>query len=139
MGNLILILCAIMWGISTFLNRLSVEHMSPVFLQVIVGFCYMLFLPFAIKMSGAMEPGFNWSFGSIALTLVATGISICANVLMYMVLKGSHHTGSMAMLISLYPAVTMILSVIFLHEQVTTTKIFGVIAMIGGAILLSLK
>jgi drug/metabolite transporter (DMT)-like permease len=138
MGSLILFFCVILWGISTFLNRLSVETASPLVLQIIVGLGYVVYLPIALKLSGVGNPfEYRWSMHSIILTLCATVCSILANVMLYSYLKGSHHTGANTMLLSLYPVVTLLLSAVFLHEHFTNFKVLGVIAMIAGAILLS--
>lgn len=138
MGSLVLFLCVILWGISTFLNRLSVETASPLILQIIVGLGYVIYLPIALKLSGIGNPlEFHWSLRSVLLTLCATICSILANVMLYSFLKGSHHTGSNTMLLSLYPVVTLLLSAMFLHEHFTLPKILGIASMIGGAILLS--
>lgn len=139
MGNFVLLTCIILWGISTFLNRLSVERVSPLLLQSIVGFTYICYIPIALKLAGNINPlNVKWSYSSVALTLIATCLSIIANLLLYNYLKGNTHTGSSAMFISLYPIVTLILSIIFLNEHFSMLKIFGVIVMIVGAYLLSI-
>jgi drug/metabolite transporter (DMT)-like permease len=129
-----------MWGISTFLNRLSVERISPILLQSIVGMAYMLFIPIALRLSGISNPlHYKWSYYSVALTVTATLLSIGANIILYMSLKGSSTTGASTMLISLYPLVTLILSALFLNEQFTAMKIIGIVTMVTGAILLNWK
>lgn len=140
MGNIFIFLCIIMWGTSTFLNRLSVERVSPILLQSIVGITYMFFIPIAFKLAGVGNPiTYKWSYYSVALTATATICSILANIMLYMSLKGSNTTGSSTMLISLYPIVTLFLSAIFLNEQFTPIKIFGITIMVLGAILLGWK
>jgi drug/metabolite transporter (DMT)-like permease len=138
MSNILIFLCIIVWGCSTFLNRLSVERMSPVIMQMVTGVVFIFCIPLFIKMSGGFH-NIKWSATSIALTTCATLLSIAANILLYTSLKGSQTTGASTMLISLYPVVTLLLSAIFLSEQFTTLKILGVIAMIGGAVMLSWK
>lgn len=135
MGSLIIIiLCILLWGGATFLNRIAVDNMSPFLMQMVVGFSYILYIPVALKMAGANT---KWTGGSVVLTVLATICSIAANVLLYTTLKGSNHTGQTTMLISLYPVVTLILSVIFLHEILTPWKIVGIFAMIVGAVILT--
>jgi uncharacterized membrane protein len=129
-----------MWGLSTFLNRLSVERIPAVLLQAIVGITYIMFIPIALKLCNVSNPfTYKWSFYSVCLTCLATICSILANIMLYMTLKGSNTTGASTMLISLYPVVTLILSVIFLHEQFTLPKTIGVVLMIIGAIFLGIK
>ena len=127
-----------MWGTSTFLNRLSVDRVSPILLQAIVGLVYILYIPIALKISGIGNPfTYKWSHYSICLTIIAAILSIGAHIILYSNLKGSTTTGASTMLITLYPIVTLILSVLFLHEQFTTLKIIGIISMVAGAFLLS--
>jgi drug/metabolite transporter (DMT)-like permease len=79
----------------------------------------------------------KWNATSIAITTVATILAIMANIMMYTALSNNKNTGATAMLVSLYPAVTLILSAIFLHEQFSWGKVAGVLAMISGACLLT--
>lgn len=140
MEHILIILCILMWGLSTFLNRLSVEHISPILLQSIVGITYMFFIPIAFKLANVGNPiTYKWSYFSIGLTATATVCSILANIMLYMTLKGSNSTGASTMLISLYPIVTLFLSAIFLNEHFSPAKIVGVIIMVAGAILLGWK
>lgn len=140
MANLLILLCIIMWGLSTFLNRLSVERVSPILLQAIVGVTYTFFIPIAFRLAGVGNPlTYKWSYYSVGLTATATACSILANIMLYMSLKGSNTTGASVMLISLYPIVTLFLSAVFLNEQFTPTKIVGIIIMVLGAILLGWK
>lgn len=138
MNNLLIFLCVLVWGCSTFLNRLSVERMSPVIMQMVTGVVFILCIPIFIRMSGGWS-AIKWSGYSIALTACATILSISANILLYTSLRGSQTTGASAMIISLYPVVTLLLSVVFLHEQFSLLKIMGVACMIGGAVMLSWK
>jgi drug/metabolite transporter (DMT)-like permease len=112
--------------------------MSPVIMQLITGIVFILCIPMFIKMSGGWS-NIKWSGYSIALTSCATMLSISANILLYTSLRGSQTTGATAMLISLYPVVTLLLSAVFLNEQFSLLKVIGIICMIGGAIMLSWK
>jgi drug/metabolite transporter (DMT)-like permease len=139
MGTAVLLACVVLWGISTFLNRLSVETSPSIVLQMIVGLGYLAYLPIAFKLSGIHNVWqYPWSLRSIGLTLTATVCSIMANLMLYAYLKGNQHTGANTMILSLYPVVTLLLSAIFLQEHFSTAKILGIIAMITGTILLSL-
>ena|SRR5579885_598864 len=136
-NNILILLCILLWGISSFLNRLSVERMPPLLMQVIVGSVFFFYIPVALKLTGVNNPlHYKWSPYSVALTAVATLCSISANVLLYTSLKGSNNSGSSTMMISLYPVVTLILSVFILHEHITVTKFIGVAVMLIGAYLL---
>lgn len=139
-SNLLIILCVLLWGISSFLNRLSVERMPPLLMQVIVGSVFLFYIPVALRLTGVNNPlHYKWSAYSVTLTTIATMCSITANVLLYTSIKGSDHSGSSTMMISLYPVVTFILSIFILHEDFTILKIIGVVVMLTGAAILSWK
>jgi drug/metabolite transporter (DMT)-like permease len=137
-NTFLILLCVVMWGIGTFLNRLSVEHMSPFLMQVVAGLVFLLYIPYALRASGVGNPfTYSWSISSVIYTILATCISIAANICLYTTLKGNNHTGANTMLISLYPVITLLLSVMFLGEHLGWLKILGVVAMIVGSVLLS--
>lgn len=105
-------------------------------MQVIMATSFALFIPFAIRMEGGLG-NLKWNTQSVILTFVAAFMSIGANILLYSALSNNKHTGSSAMIISMYPAVTLLYSAIFLHEQFSNGKILGFLAMIAGACLLN--
>jgi uncharacterized membrane protein len=139
MEYLLLFLCALLWGSSTFFNRLSVETTSPMLMRVIVGVVYLFYIPIALRLSGISNP-FNhkWSLPSIILTVLATFISLAANIIFYKVMKGSAHSGAYSMMICLSPVVTLILSMTFLNEQLTLPKSIGIGIMFVGAVILAI-
>jgi drug/metabolite transporter (DMT)-like permease len=134
--NLLLVLCVFIWGVTTFMQKLSADKMSPVLMQVIIGVAFLVAIPIAIKLEGGVS-NLKWNIQSIVLTFFAALMSITANVLMYTALSNNKHTGSSVMLIALYPAITLILSAFFLHEQFSIGKILGFLTMIGGACMLN--
>ena len=139
MNNILILLCVLLWGISAFLNRLSVERMPPLLMQVIVGSVFLFYIPVALKLTGE---GFHnplhykWSTYSVCMTALATCCSIAANVLLYTSLKGDNQSGASTMMISLYPVVTMILSIFILHQHFSVWKLVGVATMLIGTYLL---
>jgi drug/metabolite transporter (DMT)-like permease len=138
MSNILILLCVLLWGISAFLNRLSVERMPPLLMQVIVGSVFLFYIPVALKLTGIHNPlQYKWSVYSIVLTVCAAICSITANVLLYTSIKGSNTSGASQMMVCLYPIVTFILSIFILHEQFSAWKIGGVAVMLLGAYLLT--
>jgi drug/metabolite transporter (DMT)-like permease len=135
-SNILLVICVFIWGLTTFMQKLSADKMSPILMQVIIGVAFFIFVPIAIKVEGGLS-NLKWNTTSVVLSFIAAFLSILANVLMYSALSNNKHTGSSVMLISLYPAVTLILSAIFLHEQFSSGKMLGFLAMVIGACLLT--
>jgi drug/metabolite transporter (DMT)-like permease len=118
------------------MQKLSADKMSPMLMQIIIGIAFFIATPFIIRLQGGIG-NLKWNAVSVALTFGAAFLSITANIIMYTALSNNKHTGASAMLISLYPAVTLILSAIFLHEQFSFGKIVGFLVMVGGACLLT--
>jgi drug/metabolite transporter (DMT)-like permease len=138
MSNLLIFLCVVLWGVSSFLNRLSVERMPPLLMQVIVGSVFFFYIPVALRLTGVNNPlNYKWSVYSVVLTATATLCSIAANVLLYTSLKGNNNAGSSTMMVSLYPIVTFILSIFILHEHFSVLKVAGVIVMLAGAYMMT--
>jgi drug/metabolite transporter (DMT)-like permease len=134
--NFLLVICVFIWGTTTFMQKLSADKMSPVLMQVIIGVAFFIFVPLAIWQQGGLH-NLKWNTTSVILSFVAAFMSIGANILMYSALSNNKHTGASAMVISLYPAITLMLSAIFLHEQFSTGKMLGFLTMIAGACLLT--
>lgn len=134
---IILLIPVILWGAGAFLNRLAVEYMSALLMQCIIGLVYILYIPFALKFSGI---NFNYQFSwySIGLTALATMFSIAANIILFTYLKGNISGGASNLWVGFYPVVTLLLSIIFLHEKLTLFKIIGILFMICGGIFLTL-
>lgn len=138
MNNVLILVCILLWGVSSFLNRLSVERMPPLLMQVIVGSVFFFYIPVALRLTGINNPlHYKWSSYSVVLTVFATLCSITANILLYTSLKGNSTSGSATMMVSLYPIVTFILSIFILHEQFSILKILGVFVMLAGAYLMT--
>lgn len=137
-NNILICLCVLLWGVSSFLNRLSVERMPPLLMQVIVGSVFFFYIPVALRLTGVNNPlNYKWSLYSVVLTVFATLCSITANILLYTSIKGSDHGGSSTMMVALYPIVTLILSVFILHESFSIMKIIGVVVMLVGAYIMT--
>ena len=134
--NLMLVMVVFIWGTTTFLQKLASDRMSPMLMQVIMATAFALFIPFSIRMEGGLG-NLKWNTQSVILTFTAAFMSIGANLLLYSALSNNKHTGSSAMIISMYPAVTLLYSAVFLHEQFSNGKILGFLAMIAGACLLN--
>jgi drug/metabolite transporter (DMT)-like permease len=134
--NILLAMCVLIWGFTTFIQKLAVDKMSPLLMQIVVAMAFVFCIPIFIQMEGGVSH-LKWNTLSVVLTFGAALLSITGNILMYTALTNNKHLGSAVMLVSLYPAVTLILSAIFLHEHFSFGKILGFLAMVGGALLLT--
>jgi uncharacterized membrane protein len=104
-------------------------------MQIIVGIIYIFYIPIAARMIGVENLKIN--FLNVSMILISTIISLTANILLYVALK--HSETSSVMLVSLYPAVSVVLAATFLNESLSLFKIIGIITMAIGAVILNIK
>lgn len=133
-NDYLIFVCILLYGISNFLNRLSVEHMSPLLIPSIVMVVYMFY-------AGAthyfIPSRFVWTWQSVGLTALAAVLSITASVLLFTILKGNKNSGSLVSLTTLHPIITLLLCSIILHEKISVYTYMGIILMIIGVILIT--
>lgn len=125
----------ILWGLWGFFVKLSIERIglqsifwvSLMLLLITTGFLFLSQQFFPLKMNTA----------GISLAVLAGASTALASILFYIFL-GKNPVGFLVAITALYPMVTIILSVIFLHEQLTTTKILGFILALSALVLFNL-
>jgi drug/metabolite transporter (DMT)-like permease len=127
----LLAITILLFGVSVFFRKLSVERIHPFQVQIVAGAVYALEIPlwlYLINRHGIV--GYNtWGVVHAALCVI-TGVG--AAVLMGVLLKGSSDPGALATMIAMNPAVTMALSVAFLGEQLTPKKLVATVVMLIG-------
>src|SRR5690349_16727815 len=132
----LIFVCILLWGLSNFINRISVEKINPLLMPSIVGAVYIVY---ACGTRFFLPDKVEWSTQSVILTASATVLSITASILSFSVLKGSDHSGSIMVLTTLHPVITLLLCSIFLHEKLSTITCIGVFLLITGSILISFQ
>lgn len=120
-------------GIGSFLYKYASSSLHPIMVALISLITYACLLPLAflvIKVNTAVTlPGIFFTIGS--------AIFLCAGTLgISFALQAGEPVGKVAALTSLYPALTLMLSCIFLGESITIRKVIGVVlAIVAVAIL----
>jgi uncharacterized membrane protein len=133
----IIVVSIVLFGISVFFRKLSVDRISPYQLQVISGFVYASMAPmwyYMCRKNGIS--GYDTTGVVFAIVCILTGTF--AAVLFGFALKQSDNPGVISALISLNPVITMALSVFFLHESLSLTKMLAFILAVVSAILVNL-
>lgn len=131
------VLCIILFGISTFFRKLSLDRMHPYQLQVISGVIYLAFLPMWLLILSYQQPGAKYDNLGIFFAVVCILIYTVATVLFGFALKETKSPGVVAALISLSPVITMTLAFFFLDEKFTVTKGIAFALALASAILVN--
>jgi transporter family protein len=123
------------WGLFGLFGKLSVERIDQ---QVIIWGSLMAYpIVFLIYMmaSGQLLP-VDWNASGITFGLLAGAAGSIGTALFYQLL--AREPASLAVpMTSLYPAVTVALSVLFLNEAMSPTRIVGIVLALSAVFLLS--
>lgn len=138
MRNILLtILTSILIGSSTFFRKMAVDRIHPYQLQIIAGVVYALEVPlwlWLLKREGIS----NYSSPGVFFGVLCILTSVAAGVLFSHLLKISDSPSIVAMAVASNPLFAMILTHLFLGEQITVTKIAGSALTIVGLALLAM-
>jgi transporter family protein len=133
---ILLVINIISWGIFGVINKIALQRLHPLQL-LIVGACVsILTLPLysiVLKHSNITVPHFTTT--SFLLCIAASSTSIIGNIA-YIYGIRSGQLGTVAVLSSTYPVLTVGLAVLFLGETLTITKILGIIFVMVGVVIL---
>lgn len=138
-GQLTLLLSAIgLFGVSSFFRKLAVDRIHPYQLQVVAGVVYALGIPIWIYTINRMAIT-NWDVRGITWGGLCLVSGIAATVILGVLLKSSDDPGVIVTLVSMSPVVTMLLTVMFLGETLTPTKLLASGLMLAGLLVFNLK
>lgn len=129
------ILIAILgWGVGSFFSKLSNTAMHPLMVASVSLLTYMIVLPLALIFS---KFDHSISIQGIVVTVVGS-LCMCAGTLGFaFALRNGAPVGQATILSSLNPLITLVLSIIFLHEGMTVKKGVGILFAIISFIILS--
>lgn len=124
------------WGIGSFFYKKANDTMHPLMVTTMVTILYMLVTPLAFSFlkfdKTITTPGVIWS--------VIGGACACVGSLCYFfMMRGGAGAGEATALTSVYPALTLALSCLFLGEPLTVKKGAGIALAILSCIVLGLK
>jgi len=133
--NQLVILMILCWGIGSFIFKFTTNSIHPLMVNLILDILYCIL--------GI----FTWSYFKFDTRVNASGliITIIGGILYFIAVicyftaiqKGD--VGQITILVSVYPVLTLILSMIFLGERLTLSKFVGIILVGLGLFFLSKK
>ena len=127
-----------LFGVSSFFRKLAVDRIHPYQLQVVAGAVYALCIPvwlYIISKTGVA----GWDTRGIIWGALCVFLGIVATVLLGVLLKASDDPGVIVTLVSMSPAITMVLTVLFLGEELTLNKLVASGLMFAGLFLFNSK
>ena len=126
----------VLWGMWGFLGKISAQHMPNKTLLVIACLGFAIAFPVVASMypkSIRFPVGNPYSYYTLLSGLFA-GVGV---ILFYMALETSDASRVVAFT-AMYPLITVILSLFFLREQLTVSKLVGISFALAAAFFLSI-
>lgn len=137
MEKILLIVCILFWGFSSFLDKLALKYFSPIQLKFLSSIFATLFLTIIYILFSSNKIIFN-KIG-IIYTIISVILGIIGGLCLFLVLKNTNNIGSTIFMINTYPVITTILSIIFLNEGLSIIKCFGIFFIILGGVFINFK
>ena len=136
MSWMLILICIVCWSVWSITLKVATKSISPLMVQVVVAYVQSAMAPAIFLYMKARNIPTEWTPKGVTYATVACILSSIAGLSFLTALqKAPAHL--VVGLVSIYPALTLVLSVIFLGELVTVTKIAGIILIVCGTIFLS--
>lgn len=137
MSNTSLIMIAIIgWGVGSIFYRVAAVNISPIITSAIITAIYIILTPLAFiffKIDTTLNAAGIWAS-------ILGGLCMCAGTLGYFyALRNGGEAGATTILTSLYPALTLLLSALFLHETISFKQGIGMCFAVISFLLMSIK
>lgn len=131
----LVILSVIGWGVGSLFYKQANDNIHPLMVSTIVTLTYAVLTPFAflfVKFPHTVNAtGVGFAVGG--------GLCMCLGSLGYFYALRSGSAGNITILTSLYPALTLLLSCIFLKEAIGLKQGIGMGLALVSFVLLSMK
>ncbi|HSI03042.1 MAG: EamA family transporter [Myxococcota bacterium] len=134
--NWLVLLATVSWGIWAFALRMAMNTMGPLSVQIVYAIAGVALVPAYWALARYWKEPLTYPLaGSAWATAAAVLVGIGIVALLYAMRSGP--SSSAVALTATYPAVTLVLAVLFLGESITLTRVAGVAAIAVGAYLVS--
>lgn len=132
-------LCILFWGVWGIFTKLSNVHNSPAFVTFAAHLLYALFsLPLLWRVREEGWDSINWKFPGI-FCIVMTGVLGVVAKFLYHLTISKAPASQVVPAAAAYPAVTVLIAVIFLKERLHLIQGVGLLLCIAGVYLLTMK
>jgi len=123
------------WGVGSLFYKVANDAIHPLMVSTIVTVVYVIMTPVAF-VTTKFDKTLNWTgvafsiLGGVAMGVGSIGYSFALK-------KGG--AGEITAVAALYPALTLILSMLFLHEEMSVRKGIGILLALSSVAVLSVK
>ena len=122
MKNLhLIVLCIVLFGLSTFLRKVAVDRIHPFQFQVVATFVYLALLPLWLWMLSRMPPS-TYNITGVGFAVLCNLVQIGGAITIGYLFRGAPNAGVISALVSMSPLITLTLSMVFLDENMTIGK-----------------
>lgn len=135
---LLLCLCIILYGSATFFKRLGLLELHPYHFLLITGLCYVVITPIWLLLLHNQSATTPYSTQSVIFTIIYAGVGAIAGLILAFLLRDSKNPGMIIIMINLSSLITLMLSCIFLNEQLNSHKIVAVILAVASLVIMNL-
>lgn len=126
----------LVFGFSAFFRKLAVDRLHPYTMQILAAIVYASLIPVWYQL---MPKPVDFTTSGIFYTIVTTLLHICGAVMFGLLLKDSNSTGTLAVMVSSSPAITILLSVVFLQEKFEMRHFVATLLTLAGLALFNMK
>ncbi len=126
----------VFWGLTGVTQKLSTNRISSE-----LSFLWFAYAMIAISVVLVLTVRMHWGVSSLVLWLAIAGGSLngLGALTSFAALESGGKASVVISLISLYPLLTVLTAVVFLHEHLTVVQVAGIVLAIAAAILLSIE
>lgn len=132
---LLLILATILWGVWGIADKLALENAHPYSVQWMYAIPYVVSIPIFFWLGSRVQTEGTINATAFFWAIVASISSILALVLMLFAMRSQPASLAVA-ITAAYPLVTMFIAVFLKMETFSVQKLFGVVLIIGGLVVL---
>lgn len=123
------------WSLWSILNKLALKHIGAIQMQVVACVFGITLIPFYLFALSGQQNSLSLSLNGIVLTVLA---SICATGagIAYLFAIKDGELGTISVLSSSYPLLTLSMSVLLFNERITPFKMAGIVLVVLGVVIL---
>jgi len=136
LNKTLLLATIIAFGFSAFFRKLAVDKIHPYAMQIISATVYASLIP--VWYSLTPKP-IELNETGVFYAVVTTILHVCGAVMFGLLLRESNSTGSLAVMVSISPAITTFLSVLFLQEKFEMRHVAATLLTLVGLCLFNYK
>jgi bacterial/archaeal transporter family protein len=135
-SGLLVLFATVSWGIWAFALRKAMGHMPPLAVHVAYSLATVLLVPVYLALARRQAVPLRFPVSGIVWAALAASL-VGAGVVAMMYAMRARDASQIVALTASYPAVTLLLAVLFLGESLTASRVCGVLTIAAGAYLVS--